>query len=94
MSIITPMAREQRGLHAPGWGEDMVAKFKTGLKLEGFKVLKVSLIVGGVISGALLLWQLSSVLLLFFAAIVAAVILRSGAKGIEDPRQSKPLRRW
>ncbi|MCF6369895.1 AI-2E family transporter [Rhizobium halophilum] len=70
-------------MHQDG-GEDMVEKFKTGSKPEGLKILKVSLIVGGVISGALLLWQLSSVLLLFFAAIVAAVILRSGAKVIED----------
>ncbi|WP_338530512.1 AI-2E family transporter [Nitratireductor thuwali] len=39
---------------------------------------------GAVIVGALLLWQLSNVLLLFFGAIVVAVILRSGAKALED----------
>ena len=47
-------------------------------------VLKTSLIAGAVIVGALLLWQLSSVLLLFFGAIVVAVILRSGARQLED----------
>ncbi|UUP18268.1 hypothetical protein NTH_02748 [Nitratireductor thuwali] len=45
---------------------------------------RTSLVVGAVIVGALLLWQLSNVLLLFFGAIVVAVILRSGAKALED----------
>ncbi|MDZ5696709.1 AI-2E family transporter [Chelativorans sp. M5D2P16] len=45
---------------------------------------RTSLVVGGVIVGALIVWQLSNVLLLFFGAVVAAVILRSGAKVLED----------
>lgn len=45
---------------------------------------RTSLVLGAVIVGALLLWQLSNVLLLFFGAIVVAVILRSGAKALED----------
>lgn len=45
---------------------------------------RTSLVVGAVIVGALLLWQLSNVILLFFGAIVVAVILRSGAMVLED----------
>jgi predicted PurR-regulated permease PerM len=47
-------------------------------------LVMATLIIGGVVLFALLLWYLSDVLLLFFGAILVAVILRSLAGLIED----------
>ncbi len=47
-------------------------------------LVKATLIIGGVVLFAFLLWYLSDVLLLFFGAVVVAVILRSLAALLEN----------